>query len=59
MIFNIQRPDYSEVVESVLLREFTHPFRCDLWTGERLPEVFYDLRSQQYRTHLTSYEVLN
>ncbi|AFY45241.1 DISARM system phospholipase D-like protein DrmC [Nostoc sp. PCC 7107] len=45
MFLNIQRPHHSEVAESVLLREFAHTFRCDIWVGERLPEVYYDVRS--------------
>lgn len=45
MFLNIQRPHHSEVPESVLLREFAHTFRRDIWPGERLPEVYYDVRS--------------
>ncbi|MBC1214192.1 phospholipase [Trichormus variabilis ARAD] len=45
MFLNIQRPHHSEVSESVLLREFAHTFRRDIWVGERLPEVYYDVRS--------------
>ncbi|UKO98350.1 DISARM system phospholipase D-like protein DrmC [Nostoc sp. UHCC 0870] len=45
MFLNIQRPHHSEVAESVLLREFARTFRCDIWVGERLPEVYYDVRS--------------
>ncbi|MDM9383351.1 DISARM system phospholipase D-like protein DrmC [Chlorogloeopsis sp. ULAP01] len=45
MFLNIQRPHHSEVPESVLLREFAHTFRHDIWAGERLPEVYYDSRS--------------
>ncbi len=45
MFLNIQRPHHSELPELVLLREFAHTFRRDIWTGERLPEVFYDSRS--------------
>ncbi|MEH1835049.1 MAG: phospholipase D-like domain-containing protein [Nostoc sp.] len=45
MFLNIQRPHHSKVAESVLLREFAHTFRRDIWTGNRLPEVFYDSRS--------------
>ncbi|MCU0532926.1 MAG: DISARM system phospholipase D-like protein DrmC [Hydrococcus sp. Prado102] len=51
MFLNIQRPYQSQVAESVLLREFTETFRDNIWTGRRLPEVFYDSRSLALTTN--------
>lgn len=45
MFLNVQRPHHSQVAESILLREFADSFRQDIWSGKRLPEVFYYPRS--------------
>lgn len=45
MFLNIQRPHQSKVAESILLREFADTFRHDIWSGKRLPKLFYDTRS--------------
>jgi phosphatidylserine/phosphatidylglycerophosphate/cardiolipin synthase-like enzyme len=45
MFLNVQRPHQNQEPESVLLRRFTDTFRKDIWTGNRLPEVFHDPRS--------------
>jgi hypothetical protein len=45
MFLNIQRPHKNEESESILLHRFAHTFRHEIWSGRRLPEVFYDPRS--------------
>jgi phosphatidylserine/phosphatidylglycerophosphate/cardiolipin synthase-like enzyme len=45
MFLNIQRPHHNKVVDSILLSEFAKTFRQNIWTGERLPLIFYDTRS--------------
>ncbi|GAP96581.1 phospholipase D/transphosphatidylase [Leptolyngbya sp. NIES-2104] len=45
MFLNVQRPHGSDEPESILLQKFANTFRRDIWTGKRLPEVFYDPRS--------------
>lgn len=40
------RPSHNnKLPESTLLKEFADTFRKEIWTGQRLPEVFYDPRS--------------
>ncbi|MBD2457062.1 phospholipase [Nostoc sp. FACHB-87] len=40
------RPSHNnKLPESTLLKEFADTFRQEIWTGQRLPEVFYDPRS--------------
>lgn len=50
MFLNIKRPHQSKVAESILLTEFAHTFQHDIWTGERLPKIFYDTRSLTLNT---------
>ncbi len=45
LFLNIQRPYKDETPEAILLRQFADTFRNGIWPGERLPEVFYDLRA--------------
>ncbi|MGB7442863.1 MAG: DISARM system phospholipase D-like protein DrmC, partial [Coleofasciculaceae cyanobacterium] len=50
MFLNVQRPYRNKASESVILREFADTFRHKIWTGIRLPEVFYDSRSLSTET---------
>ena len=45
MFLNVQRPHKNEESESILLKRFADTFRHEIWSGRRLPEVFYDPRS--------------
>jgi phosphatidylserine/phosphatidylglycerophosphate/cardiolipin synthase-like enzyme len=45
MFLNIPRPHHNQEPDSVLLRRFAEMFRKEIWTGQRLPEVFHDPRS--------------
>lgn len=45
MFLNIQRPHRNEELETTLLQRFAETFRKEIWTGNRLPEVFYDPRA--------------
>lgn len=45
MFINIQRRYQSQVAESIVLQAFAETLRHDIWTGRRLPEVFYNSRS--------------
>jgi len=45
MFLNVQRPHHSLTPESILLREFADTFRKNIWSGQRLPQVFYYPRS--------------
>jgi phosphatidylserine/phosphatidylglycerophosphate/cardiolipin synthase-like enzyme len=45
MFLNVQRPHKNEESESILLKRFADTFRYEIWSGGRLPEVFYDPRS--------------
>lgn len=45
MFLNVQRPYGNDESEVALLRKFANTFCQDIWTGERLPEVFHDLRA--------------
>ena len=44
MFLNVQRPHRNDEQEAALLRKFASTFCQDIWTGERFPEVFHDLR---------------
>ncbi|MBF2028309.1 MAG: phospholipase [Oscillatoriales cyanobacterium C42_A2020_001] len=52
MFLNIQRPYGNDEPETTLLRRFAETFRNEIWTGNRLPEVFYDPRSLAVGTEL-------
>lgn len=45
MFLNVQRPHRNYEPDSALLRKFANTFCQDIWSGERLPEVFYDSRA--------------
>lgn len=45
LFLNIKRPHGSHISEIALLQAFAQNFRQQVWTGKRLPEVFYDSRS--------------
>lgn len=45
MFLNVKRAHNNKLPESTLLKEFADTFRKEIWTGQRLPEVFYDPRS--------------
>jgi phosphatidylserine/phosphatidylglycerophosphate/cardiolipin synthase-like enzyme len=45
MFLNVKRSHNNKLPESTLLKEFADTFRKEIWTGQRLPEVFYDPRS--------------
>ena len=45
MFLNIPRPYGKHIEEAELLRDFANLFRSNIWSGKRLPEVFYDPRS--------------
>ena len=50
MFLNVQRPYRNKTSESVILREFADTFRQKVWSGIRLPKVFYDSRSLSTET---------
>lgn len=45
LFLNIKRLHGSQSSEIALLQAFARTFRQQVWTGKRLPEVFYDSRS--------------
>lgn len=45
MFLNIKRNYGDKQPESAILREFATSFRREVWSGQRLPEVFYDPRA--------------
>jgi phosphatidylserine/phosphatidylglycerophosphate/cardiolipin synthase-like enzyme len=51
MFLNVQRPHQNQEPESVLLRRFADTFRKEIWTGNRLPEVFHEPRSLAIGNH--------
>jgi hypothetical protein len=45
MFLNIKRTHKDSTPTSTLLNQFSTTFRTQIWSGSRLPEVFYDPRS--------------
>lgn len=45
MFLNVKRRYNDKTPANTLLREFSENFRNQVWTGQRLPEVFHDPRS--------------
>ncbi len=45
IFLNVHRPYQDLTSESILLRQFAEFFRRDIWSGNKLPEVFHDPRS--------------
>jgi len=45
MFLNVKRAYGDKTPSSTLLRQFSETFRKHVWPGQRLPEVFHDVRS--------------
>ena len=46
LFVNIHRKQRDDTADAVLLRQFVDTLQHDQWPGKRLPETFYDSRSQ-------------
>jgi hypothetical protein len=42
---NVHRLHQDKTPDSVLLRQFAESFRKEIWTGNKLPQLFHDPRS--------------
>jgi phosphatidylserine/phosphatidylglycerophosphate/cardiolipin synthase-like enzyme len=48
MFLNVKRKYNDPTPTSILLQQFAENFRKNIWTGQRLPEVFHDPRALEF-----------
>lgn len=48
MFLNVKRTYNDKTPSTSLLRQFSETFRKHVWPGQRLPEVFHDVRSLEF-----------
>jgi hypothetical protein len=44
LFLNIKRDFKDTTPTAILVKEYTHRFRTEIWLGKRLPDIFYDPR---------------